>query len=180
MKNAIIAKIYANSFLELGKENNFNMAEELTKLTETINASNDLENVLFLDVFTDEEKDNVFSAIADKLELNKVTTAAVKYLIAEKRIGTLPLIFKEIIIIDDHEKGFLRGTIEGAADEIGEEYKQKLMDSVKGHLGGKTPVLEYKKNENITAGFKVTVEDLQLDATIDNQLRHFKGSVLGE
>ena len=39
--------------------------------------------------------------------------------------------------------------------------------------------VSYKKNENITAGFKVTVEDLQLDATVDNQLRHFKSSVLG-
>lgn len=180
MKEANIAKVYAKSFLELGKENNINFAEELTKLTETINASNDLENVLFLDVFTNDEKMSVFNAIAEKLGLNKITIACIEYIINEKRIGLLPLIFKEIIVIDDHEKGFLRGMIEGAGDEISEDYKKKLLEAVKSHLGGKEPVLEYKKSNSITAGYKVTVEDLQLDATVDNQLRHFKGSVLGE
>lgn len=180
MKEASIAKVYAQSFLSLGKENNVNMADELTKLTETINASNDLENVLFLDVFTNDEKTGVFTAIAEKIGLSKITTAAIKYLIDEKRIGILPLIFKEIIIIDDHEKGFLRGVIEGSADDISDDYKKKLLEAIKAQLGGNEPILEYKKNNNITAGFKVTVEDLQLDATVDNQLRHFKGSVLGE
>jgi F-type H+-transporting ATPase subunit delta len=180
MKEANIAKVYAKSFIELGKENNISFAEELTKLTETINASNDLENVLFLDVFTNEEKLGVFDAIAQKIGLDKVTISCIQYIINEKRIGLLPLIYKEIIVIDDHEKGFLRGVIEGTSDEISEDYKNKLLSAVKSHLGGKEPVLEYRKNDSITAGYKVTVDDLQLDATVDNQLRHFKGSVLGE
>ena len=180
MKEANIAKVYAKSFIELGKENNISFAEELTKLTETINVSNELENVLFLDVFTNDEKTSVFNAIAEKINLSKITIACIQYLITEKRLGLLPLIYKEIIVIDDHEKGFLRGVIEGATDSITDEYKAKLLNAVKNHLGGKEPSLEYKKNDSITAGYKVTVEDLQLDATVDNQLRHFKGSVLGE
>ena len=56
MKEQNIAKVYAHSFLQLATEHNFNVADELTKLTEVINTSNDLENVLFLDVFTTEEK----------------------------------------------------------------------------------------------------------------------------
>lgn len=180
MKEANIAKVYAQSFLDLGKANNISMAEELTKLTETINASNDLENVLFLDVFTNEEKIGVFADIAEKIGLSKITIASIKYLIEEKRIGILPLIFKEVIVIDDHEKGFLRGVIEGPSDDITDEYRKKLLEAIKKQLGGKEPILEYRKNDNITAGFKVTVDDLQLDATVDNQLRHFKGSVLGE
>ena len=51
MKEQNTARIYAKSFLELGKDNNINIAEELTKFNEVINSSNDLENVLFLDVF---------------------------------------------------------------------------------------------------------------------------------
>ncbi len=180
MKEQNTAKIYAKSFLELGKENNINFAEELTKLTETINASNDLENVLFLDVFSIEDKTSVFNAIAEKLNLHKITIASINYLITEGRHSLLPLIYKEIIVIDDHEKGFLRGTIEGSADSISDEHKAKLLEALKKQLGGKEPILEYKKTDSVTAGYKVTVEDLQVDASVDNQLRHFKDSVLGE
>lgn len=179
MKEQNIAKVYAHSFLELAKENNFNVAEELTSLTEVINASNDLENLLFLDVFTVEEKVDVFRAIADKISLNSILVVAVNFLIEEKRIGLLPLIYKEIMVIDDHNKGFMRGVIEGSTDEIDEEYKQQLASVIKAKVG-KEPILEYVKTDSVTAGYKVTVEDLQLDATIDNQLYEFKKSILGE
>lgn len=180
MKDKSIAKVYAHSFIELGKEKNIDVAKEVTTLTEIINASNELENVLFLDVFTNEEKTEVFEAIAKKVELSSLLVECVKYLINEKRIGLFPLIFKEIIVIDDDEKGFLRGTIEGASDDISEEYKDKLMNILKQYIGDKKPVLTYKKSEDVTAGFKVTVDDLQLDASIDNQLRHFKEMIIGE
>ena len=100
MKDKNIAKVYATTFIELGKENDVNIAEQLINLTEVINTSNDLENVLFLDVFTVEEKEEVFTAIADKIKLASILTASIKYLIKEKRISLLPLITKEVIVID--------------------------------------------------------------------------------
>jgi F-type H+-transporting ATPase subunit delta len=180
MKEQITARIYAKSFLELGKDNNINIAEELTKFNETINSSNDLENVLFLDVFSNDEKLDVFKAIAEKIKLAPIVISAINYLIQEKRIGLLPVIYKEIIVIDDHEKGFLRGVIEGSADSISDDYKNKLIAAIKKELGGKEPILEYKQSNKVTAGYKVTVEDLQVDASVDNQLKHFKDSVLGQ
>lgn len=179
MKEQNIAKVYAHSFLELGEEAKIDVAAELTKLTEVINASNDLENLLFLDVFTIEEKMSVFSAISEKINLSKILLTAIAFLIEEKRIGLLPLIYKEVIVIDDHKKGFLRGTIEGSSEEISEKYKEKLISVLKEKLG-LNPILNYKKSDEITAGYKVTVGDLQLDATVDNQLYEFKKSILGE
>lgn len=180
MKDKNIAKVYATTFIELGKENNVSIADELIKLTEVINTSNDLENVLFLDVFTTEEKESVFNAIAERISLSAILKSSISYLITEKRISLLPLITKEVIIIDDEEKGFLKGTIEGSSESISEDFKQKLLDAIKKHIGDVTPSLEYIKNESITAGYKVTVGDLQLDATVDNQLKSFRDSVLGK
>lgn len=180
MKEQNIAKVYAESFIQLGKEKGVNMADEMTKLTETINASNELETLLFLDVFTAEEKLSVFDEIAKKLSLAPLLSSAIKYLVEQKRIGLFPLIFKEVIVIDDEEKGFLRGEILGASDEISEEHKQKLMASLQKYIGDKQPVLTYKKSDEVTAGYKVTVDDLQLDATVDNELKHFKNSIIGE
>ncbi|MEX0799238.1 MAG: F0F1 ATP synthase subunit delta [Bacteriovoracaceae bacterium] len=180
MKEQNTAKIYASSFLELGKDKGVNMAEEMTKLTEIVNSSNELESLLFLEVFTEEEKIGVFEELAKKMNLSPLLVAAVKYLVEEKRIGLLPLIFKEMIIRDDHEKGFLRGEIVGAADDISEEHKKKLLDCLREYIGDKKPLLTYKKSNDITAGYRLTVEDLQLDASVDNQLRHFKESIIGE
>lgn len=180
MKEQNIAKVYANTFIELGKDSGVDMAKDITTLTQLINSSNDLENVLFLDVFTVEEKDAVFTEIANKVGLSKVTVSAVKYLIQEKRISLLPLISKEVIITDDHEKGFLRGTIEGSEISIDEGHKQKLITAIKKHVGDVTPQLDYVQADDITAGYKITMGDLQLDATVDNQLKSFKESVLGK
>ena len=180
MKDQSIAKVYADSFIQLGKEQNIKIAEEMTNLTETINASNELENVLFLDIFTIEEKMAVFEEIAKKLNLSPLLVSAVKYLVQEKRIGLFPLIFKEIIVRDDYEKGFLRGTIVGNANDISDEHKEKLLGALKKYIGDKKPILTYKKTDDVTAGYKVTIEDLQLDATVDNELKHFKESIIGE
>ena len=179
MKEQAVAKVYAKALLELGDESKISIADELTKLTEVINASNELENVLFLEVFTTEEKQAVFADVANKLSLSSITTETIKFLIDEKRVGILPLIVKEVIVIDDERKGFIKGTIEGNTEVIDEATKNKIVSFLKTKLG-REPKLEYKKNANMTAGFKVTVEDLQLDASLDNQLEQFKNSVLSE
>ena len=56
MKEQNISKAYAQSIVELSGELKIDLAQELTTLTEIINKSNDLETLLFLDVFTAEEK----------------------------------------------------------------------------------------------------------------------------
>jgi F-type H+-transporting ATPase subunit delta len=179
MKEMSVAKVYAKSFLELGDEKNIKIADEMMALTEVINKSNDLENVLFLEVFTLDEKKGIFTEVAKKLNLSELSSEAVKYLIDEKRIGLLPLIIKEIIVIDDERRGFIKGTIEGNGAQIDEALKAKIVSFLKKKIG-RDPNLEYVQNNNISAGYKVTVGDLQLDASLDNQLEQFKQSILSE
>lgn len=176
MKEILTSKVYAQSALQLSKKEGVDISNELTKLTEVINSSNDLENVVFLDVFTQEEKRSVLDKIIDNISLSKLTRNFVFYLINEKRINMLPMIVKEIIVIDDEEKGFLRGTIQGTEDEINEDIKNKVVNYLKAKLGI-NPQLDYKKSESITAGYKVTAGDLQLDASLDNQLNKFKENI---
>jgi F-type H+-transporting ATPase subunit delta len=179
MKEMSVAKVYAKSFLELGDEKNIKLADEMLALTEVINKSNDLENVLFLEVFTLDEKKSIFAEVAKKLNLSQLSNEAIKYLIDEKRIGLLPLIIKEIIVIDDERRGFIKGTIEGNGAQLDEALKTKIVTFLKKKIG-REPTLEYVQNNNISAGYKVTVGDLQLDASLDNQLEQFKQSILSE
>lgn len=178
MREKEIAKAYARSVIELSDESKVDIAKELTDFTEMINGSNDLENLLFLDIFTLDEKNAVLNEVFSKTSYSSLTKNFVAFLAAEKRLGLFPLVFKEVIVIDDDRKGFLRGTIEGADEAIDEASKKKLQDYLEGKLGKKTN-LSYKKSQSVTAGFRVTVEDLQLDATLDNQFDQFKNTVTG-
>lgn len=177
MKEQIIAKAYAQSIVELGVDLKLDLVKELTTLTETINKSHDLETLLFLDVFSVEEKLGVLNEVMKKLNLSQITTNFMQFLLQEGRIGLMPMIFKNVIVIDDHNKGFLRGTIEGSEEAIPADIKEKLKSYLQSKLG-REPILEYKKNANVSAGYRVTVEDLQLDASLENQLEKFKDSVL--
>lgn len=177
MKEKIIAKAYAKSLVQLGAELNVDVAEELTKLNIVINENNKLETVLFLDVFTIEEKSNVISDVMKKMGLSPIVQNFIKFMLQEKRIHIFPLIFKEVIVLDDESRGFLRGTIEGAGNEVDPAFQEKMLKFLSEKVGKKTH-LEYVKNENLTAGYRVTVEDFMLDASLDNQLNKFKSSVL--
>jgi F-type H+-transporting ATPase subunit delta len=177
MKEAVVSKAYAKSIYELGETSNVDGTSEFTQFTELINTSNDLETVLFSDAFTQDEKQLIVEDIFKKSGYSSLTQNSVKYLLNEQRMGLFPMIFKEMIVMDDEKKGFLRGTIEGSEDSISDDVANQLKTYLKKHLGGE-PKLEYKKNENITGGYRVTASDLQLDATIDNQLNKLKNEIL--
>jgi F-type H+-transporting ATPase subunit delta len=177
MKEAIIAKAYANSIFELGLQNKIDVTAEFTTLTEVINSSNDLETVLFLDVFTIEEKQAVITDVLAKLDLSPLVKNSVLFLMQEQRIGLLPMVYKNMVVKDDHEKGFLRGVIEGSGDSIDPEFETHIKSYLKNKLGLEAK-LTYEKNKDLTAGYRVTVDDLQLDATLDNQFDKLKSEIL--
>ncbi|MBY0413424.1 MAG: F0F1 ATP synthase subunit delta, partial [Bdellovibrionales bacterium] len=148
MKEQIISKAYAQSIVELGVELKLDLVKELTTLTETINKNNDLETLLFLDVFTAEEKVGVLNEVMKRLGLSQVTVNFIQFLVQEKRIGLMPMIFKDVIVIDDHNRGFLRGTIEGSEESIPADVKEKLKVYLKAKLG-REPILEYVISSNV-------------------------------
>ena len=151
MKEQAVARVYAKSLLELGDDKKVAIADELIKLTEVINKSNELENVLFLELFTLDEKKTVFTEVAKKMNLSPITTETVKYLIDEKRIGILPLIIKEVVVMDDERKGFMKGTIEGTDAQIDPAFKAKIEGFLKKKFN-REPHLDYQQNTKISAG----------------------------
>ena len=179
MREKIVTRSYAQSLVALARDNKVDIADELTQLTEIINSSNDLENVLFLEVFTLEEKRSVLIAVLEKMKASSLAKKFFAFLCQEKRVGLFPLIFKEVIVIDDHNRGFIKGIIQGAEEKVSKKEMQRFTHYMEQRLGKKVE-LNYQKNSNVAAGYRINVEDLQLDATIDNQLDQFRKVVLGK
>ena len=176
MRNNIVSKAYAKSLYELGKEQNVPVTEQLTTLNEVINANNNFENVLFMDVFTMDEKISVVEAIVLRLNLDQLIKSFVIFLIGEKRIHLFPIIFKDIVCIDDHEKGFLRGILEGSEEKMNPLFQKKVKSYLEKKLNKKVH-LEYEQREGVLAGCRATVEDFQIDVSLDRQLDRLNNRV---
>lgn len=174
-----ISKTYANAILELSDEKKIDIVEELNAFTELLNKNDDLETLLFSQVFSNHEKQDVLEAIFKKFSVGPIVKHTLYFLIAEGRINLFPFIYKDLVVLDDDRKGFLKGTIEGSDSTPNEALQKKIKNYLEGKLGKKVE-LDYVKSENLTAGYKVTVEDLQLDASLENQLDKFKESVLNK
>ena len=179
MSGSQLDRAYAEAAINLGEEAGVDFPKELTLLTEIINSSNNLESLLFLSVFTSDEKKSVLNDIFVKVNFSPIVKNFIFFLIEEKRIGQLPSIYKEMIVIDDHKKGFLKGVIESADGTVDEGIKKQLLELMKKKLNANIE-LSVKTNSRITAGYKVTVGELQVDATIDNQLEQLKRQILAE
>ena len=132
-----------------------------------------------MDLFSVEEKKLVLEDIFKKMNWSSIFKHVLFFLVDEKRLGVFPSIFKEVTLIEDHEKGFFRGIIEGRDAKLDPSIATVLIKYLETSLGKKiTPT--YQQNSKIAAGFKVTVEDLQLDATVENQLEKFKQTIIGD
>lgn len=177
MKEQVVAKIYAKSITELGNANRLDVCEELTRLQLCINESNHLENLFFLEVFTIEEKKSVLEEVCKRLKLSSIVSSFLTYLVEQRRIGLFPLIYRDVVVIDDAKRGFMKGTIEGHDETMDPAIQARLISYLREKVG-KNIELNYEQNPGITAGHRVTVGDLQLDATLENQLNKFKQDII--
>ncbi|MFN8369996.1 MAG: F0F1 ATP synthase subunit delta [Bacteriovoracaceae bacterium] len=177
MKDRIIARAYAKSLIELGEQQKLDIVKEITDFSELISSSNQLENLLFLDVFTIDEKKAVLIDIFNKAQYSNLLKNFIFMIMDEKRLSLFPQIFKETVVIEDDRKGFLKGTIEGAETQLDPAVLEKIKKFLEEKIKRK-PFLTYIQNGNISAGYKITAEDLQLDATLENQLEQLRENIL--
>jgi F-type H+-transporting ATPase subunit delta len=177
MSTQNVARIYAKSITELAVEYKVDIANEFARFNDILNENDKFEALLFLDVFTIDEKLSVVDSIFEKVEFAKIFKVFLVFILQEKRAGLFPQIYKEVIVIDDAKRGFMRGVVEGTEDELDSAFKMKIQNYLQEKLGKETQ-LEYQKNDGISAGYRVTVGDLQLDASLDNQLEKLKTTIL--
>lgn len=174
MNTSSVAKIYEQSLRELAIHQKVNnIGEELKKLIKTINEHPLLAKLLFLEVFSPTEKKEVLLAIFNRLSFSKLMKNFILYLIEERRVDFLPLIYNEFLIEENLQKGFATGSIEGTEDKISKEDTQLLEIFIENRLQLKTQLV-YKHNSDIVGGYRIIVGDFLVDATIDYQLDQFK------
>jgi len=175
MKNSEIAKVYAVAAADMAKDASAPIFKEIADFVGLLNSSTNLENILFLNVFHEEEKIGVLQEVLEKCNFHALTKNFLLFILKQQRLGLIPQIYKELTVMEDAMKGFIKTTVEGPLDELEQDVKSDVESFLFKKLN-KTPVITYKKNDSISAGYKVSAGDYLLDATLKTQLQEFKKS----
>ena len=177
MKNEAISKSYALALLEISEESKVDVKKDLDLIWNLIRENSDLESLLFMDVFSVDERKNVMDDIFNKLELSDLTKNFCVFLIENKRFNFFPSIYTSLTMQKDLSDGFITGVVEGSESDPDSDVLEKLKSHIEKELK-QIAKLEYKQNKNITAGYKITCGDLQLDATLENQFDRLRKDIL--
>ena len=146
MKEQTSAWPYARALFTLSQKLRFNALRDITVFMEALNQCDNLRNLLFLDIFTIEEKRAVFSDIAKKLSLNETVKKFIDFLLEQKRISLLPVVCKEISVLDGESRGVLKGVLEGNLASVPARDMKNMEKALKGHLN-KVVELTYKQTK---------------------------------
>ena len=177
MKNETISRSYALALLEISKETGVDVKTDLDKVWNLIRESAEFESLLFMDVFSVEERKSILELVFEKLQLNKLTTNFIYFLIENKRFSLFPSIYTSLTMEKDFADGFITGIVEGSDENPDSEVIEKLKTHIEKELK-QIAKLDYKQNMNITTGYKITCGDLQLDATLENQFDRLRKDIL--
>ncbi len=169
MKEKQVAKIYAHAIKELKQ----GITSEFASFMELLNSSSDFENVMFLQNFQRQEKQKVLEDVMEKANFYKELKGVLNFLLAENRFSIAHMIYAELVMLEDLEKGFVKGLAEGPDAQPNAELVEKAK-AIIGEKIGKKIEIQYKQNKDLTAGLKMTVGDYQLDGTLDHQLEQFE------
>ena len=177
MKEQVVARAYAKAIMNIGEKKKNNISKELLSFSHVMENCSNLRHVIYSGMFTMEEKVDVCKSVLKKMKLSTTFGDFISFLLQEKRMPLYSLILNEALKLDDEAKGVVHGYIEGVEASVGNDVKKKLVDYMEGYLKKKV-ILDYLTNNKITSGYRIVVEDLQLDASVDRQLDIFKESLL--
>ena len=177
MKNETISRSYALALLDLSQEQNLKIKSDLDTFWSLIRESSEFESLLFMDVFSVEERKSILGTVFEKIEINKLTQNFIYFLIENKRFSLFPSIYASLTMEQDLADGFISGVVEGSEENPDNEIIEKLKTHIEKELK-QIAKLDYRQNPTITTGYKITCGDLQLDATLENQFDRLRKDIL--
>ncbi|MBF0367581.1 MAG: ATP synthase F1 subunit delta, partial [Oligoflexia bacterium] len=165
MNVSLVAKIYERSLRVMAKEEKVSdLSTEFSTIMNLVEEHEDLKRVFFLEVFSPSEKRVVINDLFQKIQISQVLKNFILYLVEERRIEFLPMIYHEYMLQESLAQGMVKGVIYGAAEaKLGTSEMKEVEKIVESKLKTKV-TLTYKENAQIVAGYRIIVNDYLLDA----------------
>jgi F-type H+-transporting ATPase subunit delta len=173
MNNSRIASRYARALYGLVKEQGKTepVRNNLSGLVELLDASAEFRTLMESPVLQGSEKSKIVTALLNG-RVEPVTLDFLNLLIDHKRELYLAAIYRMFRSMDKAEQGVLEAEVESAVpmdDALLADLQSRLAKSTGSSIDFRTTI-----NEELIGGFKLTLEDQQLDASVLTQLRKIK------
>jgi ATP synthase, F1 delta subunit len=125
--------------------------------------------------FSAEEKQQVITALADKLEAGTIVRNFLFLLADKHRLALLDAIAGEYQTLRDAANGILRGEMVSAVP-LDEGARKEVLDQLEKKTG-KALVLDFRVDEALLGGMVLTVGDNVMDASLKTQLSILKDTI---
>jgi F-type H+-transporting ATPase subunit delta len=175
---SIVARRYATALLEIGVESGQleAIANDLSRVAETYDASSDLRNAVENPLVAHAAKRAVVDELCEKLGANPVVKNTLGLMVDRRRMQTLPYVARYLRELSDARKGLLRAEVT-TATPMSEDYYTRLQAQLE-KLTGKKVALDRKTDPTIIAGVVTRIGDRVFDGSIRTRLVSMKDALM--
>lgn len=165
---------YAKATLNLAKEKGLakEVYQDMILIRDTIEENHDLEVMLKSPVVKSKSKRAVLNKVFGK-KVNEITLGVMRLLIENKRLGLLPLVASEYIVIYDFMQGVEVAQVTTAVP-LTKKLEKEILQRIKEAMG-KEIALENVIDPSIIGGFVLRVGDKEYDSSVSNRLKDLLG-----
>lgn len=169
-----VAGRYATALFELAKEQEAleQVAVELTRFNEALDAFEDLTRLVKSPVFSAEEQGRALAAILEKLEIEGLTRNFLLLVAKNRRLFATPDMIRAFRAMLARERGETSASVTAAA-KLTEAQIAALKQALKAALG-KEVMLEERVDPALIGGLVVTVGSRMVDTSLRTKLNSLK------
>ena len=173
-----ITSRYALALMEQAGEkgNEKKVSDDVELIFNTLKASKDLRNVLSNPVIKESKKKEILKALFSG-KINPDTANFLNFVVDKGREEFLTAILDRFLTVRREKLGIVKIDVSSSV-ELSSSQKTTLSERFTTYTG-KNVIMNYRIDESIIGGFIAKINDTVIDASVQNQLKLLKKSLLG-
>lgn len=178
-KNILIAERYAQSLIDLGKNNDLSyvaIATDLAAIQLILNRSKDLYDALTNPLVNVDDKENIIDSVFVK-DVDKLIINFLKLLVERNRFNLIYDVIAKFNLLLDDVNNVARVEVVSAVS-LNENEKNIIQEKLSQKIRDKQISVKYSVDESIIAGLVFKLGDDVLDTSVSHRLEELQKSII--
>lgn len=178
-KNILIAERYAQSLIDLGKNNDLSyvaIATDLAAIQLILNRSKDLYDALTNTLVNVDDKENIIDSVFVK-DVDKLIINFLKLLVERNRFNLIYDVIAKFNLLLDDVNNVARVEVVSAVS-LNENEKNIILEKLSQKISDKQISVKYSVDESIIAGLVFKLGDDVLDTSVSHRLEELQKSII--